>query len=89
MDGTLVDSTAGVVGAWELFREKYPNIDIAGLRHHPHPAWAICTSATRTYASSALRIAGIPIPDVFVAAEDVKNGKPLWVASEAYYLRLT
>ena len=28
MDGTLVDSTAGVVGAWETFRESYPDIDI-------------------------------------------------------------
>jgi glycerol-1-phosphatase len=28
MDGTLVDSTAGVVGAWELFREKYPGINV-------------------------------------------------------------
>ncbi|KAG5732044.1 Phosphatase YfbT [Termitomyces sp. T112] len=140
MDGTLVDSTAGVVGAWELFREKYSTIDvhnilssahgirtvdnlrshcgiqdtdelereaqrfeeaivstskeggrqgiirlpgvadalvqIAAARHHPNPVWAICTSATRTYALSALRIAGIPVPDVFVAAEDVKKGKP-------------
>ncbi|KAG6879203.1 hypothetical protein C0992_004442 [Termitomyces sp. T32_za158] len=49
---------------------------IAAERHLPNPAWAICTSATRTYASSALRIAGIPVPDVFVAAEDVKKGKP-------------
>jgi hypothetical protein len=30
MDGTLVDSTAGVVGAWELFRLSYPSIDV----HH-------------------------------------------------------
>jgi beta-phosphoglucomutase-like phosphatase (HAD superfamily) len=42
-----------------------------------HPIWAICTSATRSYASSALKAAGIPIPEVFVAAEDVKRGKPL------------
>lgn len=28
MDGTLVNSTAGVVGAWELFRKKYPTIDV-------------------------------------------------------------
>ncbi|KAG6833932.1 hypothetical protein H0H87_007943 [Tephrocybe sp. NHM501043] len=140
MDGTLVDSTAGVVGAWELFRETYPTIDvrdilssahgvrtvdnlkkycgivdpeelereaerfeaaivstsnqngrqgivllpgvtdalaeIAPARHLPNPAWAICTSATRAYASSALRLAGVPVPDVFVAAEDVKQGKP-------------
>lgn len=28
MDGTLVDSTAGLTGAWEVFKQKYPNIDI-------------------------------------------------------------
>ena len=28
MDGTLVDSTDGVVGAWELFAEKYPGLDV-------------------------------------------------------------
>lgn len=28
MDGTLVDSTDGVVGAWELFAEKYPGVDV-------------------------------------------------------------
>ena len=28
MDGTLVDSTAGVVGAWQLFRQSYPSIDV-------------------------------------------------------------
>ncbi|KAF8076583.1 HAD-like domain-containing protein [Lyophyllum atratum] len=140
MDGTLVDSTAGVVGAWELFRQKYPGIDVQNIlssahgvrtvdnlrkycgiedpeelereaerfetaivststengrqgivllpgvtaaleelapaRHLPEPSWAICTSATRAYASSALRIAGVPVPDVFVAAEDVTQGKP-------------
>ena len=28
MDGTLVDSTAGVVGAWEVFAQTYPGIDV-------------------------------------------------------------
>ncbi|TFK71799.1 HAD-like protein [Pluteus cervinus] len=140
MDGTLVDSTAGVVGAWETFRETYPAIDVdhilssahgvrtvdnlrkycgledpdklkeeaerfeqaivtssvkdgrqgivllpgAGkimaelspVRFHPNPSWAICTSATRVYASAALQIAKVPVPDVFVTADDVKQGKP-------------
>ncbi|KAF8914165.1 phosphatase [Gymnopilus junonius] len=140
MDGTLVDSTAGVVGAWELFRKSYPTIDvqdilssshgvrtvdnlknhcgiedpqileaealrfeeaivststeggrsgivqlpgvksimevIASSRFLPNPRWALCTSATRAYASSALKIAGVPVPDVFVASEDVTKGKP-------------
>ena len=42
----------------------------------PNPCWTICTSATRAYASSALKIAGIPIPDVFIVAEDFSRGKP-------------
>lgn len=28
MDGTLIDSTAGVIGAWKLFKEKYPGLDV-------------------------------------------------------------
>jgi len=28
MDGTLVDSTAGVVGAWKTFKKSYPDIDV-------------------------------------------------------------
>ncbi|GBE80026.1 predicted protein [Sparassis crispa] len=140
MDGTLVDSTAGVVGAWSLFAESYPGINVHeilssshgvrtvdNLRIHcgvedpeelqreavrfeeaivstsslngrrgivalpgaheiiddllsvakfPKPRWAICTSATRSYASAALNLAGFPLPDVLVAAEDVTKGKP-------------
>ncbi|GAV99007.1 HAD-like protein [Lentinula edodes] len=126
MDGTLVNSTAGVVGAWELFKEKYPDINIEDIlssahgvrtvdnlrkycgiedpqeltkplgrpgilklpgvaraiqeinsgRRYPNPSWAICTSATREYALAALANAGIDVPDAFVAAEDVKVGKP-------------
>lgn len=140
MDGTLVDSTAGVEGAWEVFRQTYPSIDIHevlssahgvrtvdNLRVHcgvtdpdeleieaerfetaivtsaaangkqgivllpgvarnfaeitpghklPNPSWAICTSATRKYATAALGIAGVTIPDVLVVAEDVEKGKP-------------
>ena len=28
MDGTLVDSTAGVVGAWHTFKETYPDLNV-------------------------------------------------------------
>lgn len=43
----------------------------------PNACWAICTSATHLYASAAVAAAGVTVPDVFVAAEDVKQGKPL------------
>ncbi|KAJ7781048.1 HAD-like domain-containing protein [Mycena metata] len=140
MDGTLVDSQAGVIGAWEVFSASYPGIDVQqilssshgvrtvdNLRIHcgitdpeelereaerfekaivtsstqngrqgivllpgvqaaldelapartlPNPSWAICTSATRYYASVALSVAKVPVPDVFVVAEDVERGKP-------------
>ncbi|KAM5531931.1 hypothetical protein V8D89_014401 [Ganoderma adspersum] len=140
MDGTLVDSTDGVVGAWELFAEKYPGLDVTvvlssshgvrtveNLKTHcgindpeelerearrfeeaivaeskkngrqgiiplpgvreimaeigpyhklPKPKWAICTSATVVYATSALKTVGVPIPDAFVVSEDVEKGKP-------------
>ncbi|KAF7798897.1 hypothetical protein EIP86_010125 [Pleurotus ostreatoroseus] len=140
MDGTLVDSTAGVVGAWETFAETYPGLDVENvlssshgvrtvenLRRYcgvedpdelerealrfeeaivtsaqkdgksgivalpgvaevmknlapgakrPNPVWALCTSATRNYAQKALAAAGITPPEIFVAAEDVQQGKP-------------
>ncbi|KAJ7683974.1 phosphatase [Mycena rosella] len=140
MDGTMVDSTAGVEGAWAVFKLAYPGIDVKeilssahgvrtveNLRIHcgitdpdelereaerfekaivtsananggagivllpgvkaamdelaprrtlPNPLWAICTSATRYYATTALGLAGVPIPDVLVVAEDVTQGKP-------------
>lgn len=54
-----------------------PIIDeIAPGKNNPKPCWAIVTSATRAYASAALEIGGIPIPDAFVTAEDVTQGKP-------------
>ncbi|KAJ7240335.1 HAD-like domain-containing protein [Mycena haematopus] len=140
MDGTLVDSKAGVEGAWDVFAASYPGIDVSeilssshgvrtvdNLRIHcgitdpeelekeaerfenaivtsstangrqgiillpgvkeamdelasartlPTPSWAICTSATRFYASTALSLAGVPVPDVLIVAEDVERGKP-------------
>lgn len=140
MDGTLVDSTTGVIGAWETFAETYSGLDIQNIlssahgvrtvdnlrkycgltseaelekevarfeqaivasstangrkgiillpgvrsiidelapgKNNPKPCWAIVTSATHAYASAALKIGGIPIPDAFVTAEDVTQGKP-------------
>ncbi|KAJ6490395.1 HAD-like domain-containing protein [Mycena vitilis] len=136
MDGTLVNSTAGVEGAWAVFKKSYPDIDvhdilssshgvrtidnlrihcgitdedelereserfesaivtsanggivllpgvkaamdeIASVRTFPNPRWAICTSATRAYATQALSLAGVPVPDILVASEDVVQGKP-------------
>ncbi len=42
----------------------------------PRNRWAIVTSAPRELAKAWLRYVGIPIPDIFITAEDVANGKP-------------
>lgn len=42
----------------------------------PPDGWAVVTSGTRALATSRLRHSGLPVPKVFVCAEDVKRGKP-------------
>jgi len=42
----------------------------------PPDRWAIVTSAPRELAVRRLEAAGLPIPAVFVTAEDVERGKP-------------
>jgi len=46
------------------------------LRSLPRDCWAVVTSADRALATSRLALAGLPMPDVLVAAEDVAAGKP-------------
>ncbi|CAE7130324.1 unnamed protein product [Rhizoctonia solani] len=50
--------------------------DIMAVCHSSGGKWAICTSATRTYASAALQTVELPLPEAFVTAEDVSKGKP-------------
>jgi sugar-phosphatase len=42
----------------------------------PRARWAIVTSAPRALAKARIAAAGLPLPDVLVAAEDVERGKP-------------
>jgi sugar-phosphatase len=50
---------------------------VAGfLASLPRERWAIVTSAPRLLAEARIAAAGLPIPDVLVAAEDVERGKP-------------
>lgn len=37
MDGTLVDSVAGVIGAWETFAKTYPELDVETILHSNYP----------------------------------------------------
>jgi sugar-phosphatase len=46
---------------------------LAGL---PRDAWAIVTSGRREPAIRHLEIAGLPVPEVLVSAEDTPRGKP-------------
>src|SRR5262249_30912775 len=42
----------------------------------PEGKWCVVTSGTRLLAASRLQFAGVPVPKVLVAADDVVNGKP-------------
>jgi sugar-phosphatase len=46
------------------------------IRALPPACWAVVTSATRGMASARLQAVGLPIPHVFVTAEEVRQGKP-------------
>jgi len=46
------------------------------LQKLPASRWAIVTSAPRALALQRIQAAGLPIPDVLIAAEDVSRGKP-------------
>jgi len=49
---------------------------VAFLNALPPESWAIVTSAPRSLALARMKVAGIPVPAVLVAAEDVSRGKP-------------
>lgn len=42
----------------------------------PRRRWAVVTSASRALATTRLRAAGLPLPDVLICSEDVTRGKP-------------
>ncbi|WP_437205149.1 HAD-IA family hydrolase [Planctomicrobium sp. SH664] len=42
----------------------------------PRECWAIATSGTRRTATIRLQHVGLPIPDIFVTADDIQRGKP-------------
>jgi sugar-phosphatase len=61
---TRGDGIVALAGAREL---------VATLRPEE---WAVATSAPRALAEARLRFAGLPLPEVLVANEDVRAGKP-------------
>jgi len=46
------------------------------LRSLPEDRWGVATSGLREYARARLKAAGLPVPTVLVAADDVVKGKP-------------
>jgi sugar-phosphatase len=42
----------------------------------PTDGWTVVTSGTRALASSRMEHVGLPLPERFVSADDVENGKP-------------
>jgi mannitol-1-/sugar-/sorbitol-6-phosphatase len=58
------DGVAVMPGAIELIRTIPPG------------GWGVVTSGTRHLATGRLQLAGIPLPKVMVAADEVTNGKP-------------
>ncbi|KAJ7094586.1 phosphatase [Mycena belliarum] len=73
---TSASATNGGSGIVLLPGVKAAMDELAPRKALPNPLWAICTSATRIYATTALKLAGVPMPDAFVVAEDVAQGKP-------------
>ncbi len=61
--------------AYMSTNEPFPNAQnlLVQLAGHPH---AVVTSGTFDLASARLRQCDLPMPDVFVTAQDVRNGKP-------------
>jgi mannitol-1-/sugar-/sorbitol-6-phosphatase len=48
--------------------------------------WAIVTSGTRRVAGARMKHVGLPMPEIFITADDVKSGKP---APDGYLLAAT
>ena len=46
------------------------------LRSLPEGSWTVVTSGSRALASGRMRHVGLPLPERFVTADDVYNGKP-------------
>jgi mannitol-1-/sugar-/sorbitol-6-phosphatase len=62
-----IEDVAGIV-VWPGARELLSSL--------PPERWAIVTSCTRPLAHVRIRAAGLPVPKLFITADDVVNGKP-------------
>jgi mannitol-1-/sugar-/sorbitol-6-phosphatase len=64
METEAVDGVVAMPGAQALLATLRPG------------DWAVVTSGSRQLMTARVRAAGLPVPEVFIAAEDVSRGKP-------------
>lgn len=99
MHGRRADETIRLVAPHLPLRDEFLALeqeeisDMEGVRPYPSAGellgrlslrqWAIVTSGTRRVASARLRHVNLPIPAIFITAEDVNTGKP---APDGYLL---
>ena len=99
MHGRRADETIRIVAPHLPVEEEFSKLeaeeisDMAGVRPYTSAAelvnqlsprqWAVVTSGTVYVASARLKHVGLPFPDVFITARDVKAGKP---APDGYLL---
>jgi N-acetylmuramic acid 6-phosphate etherase len=70
--------------AYELERDETENMEgVVGIEGAPEllaslpaGAWTVVTSGSRSLATRRMQHTGLPLPERFVTAEDVENGKP-------------
>jgi sugar-phosphatase len=99
MHGRRADDTIRLVAPHLSVRDEFLALeaeeiaDMEGVRPYPSAVdllnglspkqWAIVTSGTKRVAGARMRHVGLPQPEVFITADDVKVGKP---APDGYLL---
>ncbi|KAJ2923923.1 hypothetical protein H1R20_g13162, partial [Candolleomyces eurysporus] len=70
MDGTLIDSSAGLEGAWEAFKETYPHIDVPHILEGMHIYGAFVRWTIYATTSEAIRF------EQTIVTSASANGRP-------------
>ena len=99
MHGRRADETIRIVAPHLSVQDEFRALeaeeiaDMEGVRPYPSAEkllsslspyqWAIVTSGTKRVAEARLRHVGLPKPEVFITADDIKAGKP---APDGYLL---
>jgi sugar-phosphatase len=102
MHGRRADETIRIVAPHLSVQDEFRALeaeeiaDMEGVRPYPNAGdllgklsprqWAIVTSGTRRVAGARMKHVGLPMPEIFITADDVKSGKP---APDGYLLAAT